>query len=197
MPSIVIFIAVALSFITGAVFAVVFKRNYPTAAALACTVTADIFLVLLDDYYAIALVFFSAAQVLYMIRILRNEKFKSGWSLKNKLNIILRLITIPAATIAVSLTIGFDILLILVCFYIVNFVYNVVFAFIDFKRDMIFAAGLLLFLGCDICVGLMNLPDYTSVTLPINMIYNFMWAFYLPSQILIALSVIKKAQTRA
>ena len=51
----------------------------------------------------------------------------------------------------------------------------------------LFALGLTLFVGCDVCVGIFNLPGL----LP-DALYQFsrigMWLFYLPSQVLIALS---------
>ena len=61
------------------------------------------------------------------------------------------------------------------------------------KGRVIYAAGMLLFLLCDINVGLFNMVGY--VVVPEN-IYHIlfslssilMWAFYTPAQVLIAVS---------
>lgn len=52
--------------------------------------------------------------------------------------------------------------------------------------DRLFAAGLLLFLGCDLCVGLRNLPVPDPVQ---NMAYALNWIFYIPSQVLLTVSL--------
>lgn len=56
-----------------------------------------------------------------------------------------------------------------------------------------FAVGFLLFLLCDINVGLFNLSGFLSVGPVYDIIYGIssilMWTFYAPSQVLIALSV--------
>ena len=56
------------------------------------------------------------------------------------------------------------------------------------RRWRLFALGLTLFVGCDVCVGLFNAlppgsPRYFAVSIG-------MWLFYLPSQVLIALSAL-------
>jgi hypothetical protein len=61
------------------------------------------------------------------------------------------------------------------------------------KSDSIFAAGLVLFLLCDINVGLFNLSGFVSVTgRVVEILYSLssilMWTFYAPSQVLIAIS---------
>ena len=58
------------------------------------------------------------------------------------------------------------------------------------KRFIIFFIGLLLFIGCDICVGLFNFSS-VGVSLSrevLNFVGAAIWAFYLPSQTLIVLS---------
>ena len=54
------------------------------------------------------------------------------------------------------------------------------------RQRRIFAAGLTLFAGCDLCVGLFNvLPPGSAPYIAVSV---GMWLFYLPSQVLIALS---------
>ena len=58
----------------------------------------------------------------------------------------------------------------------------------------IFALGLTLFVGCDICVGLFNvLPTVSPLFSAVSV---GMWFFYLPSQVLIALSAQPKEVAR-
>ena len=52
--------------------------------------------------------------------------------------------------------------------------------------DRLFAAGLLMFFGCDLCVGLRNLPVPELVQ---NMAYALNWVFYIPSQVLLTISL--------
>ena len=54
------------------------------------------------------------------------------------------------------------------------------------KRGRTFALGLTLFVGCDACVGLYNVLPLASPLYPTASVG--MWFFYLPSQVLIALS---------
>lgn len=58
-----------------------------------------------------------------------------------------------------------------------------------------FSAGLVLFVCCDLCVGLQNLSAFPS-RVRARRLFAFarvgMWLFYLPSQVLITLSAGKK-----
>ena len=54
------------------------------------------------------------------------------------------------------------------------------------ERWRAFALGLTLFVGCDVCVGLFNVLPPGSA--PYFAVSVGMWLFYLPSQVLIALS---------
>lgn len=78
--------------------------------------------------------------------------------------------------------------------YITMLVANVADAFIickKGKKNILFAVGLSLFLGCDVCVGLHNFGTVLNVALPMWLVAfasYAMWAFYLPSQVLITCS---------
>lgn len=60
------------------------------------------------------------------------------------------------------------------------------------KKNVYSAVGMMLFLLCDVNVGLFNLSDFLSVGPVYNIIYSLssilMWAFYAPSQVIISLS---------
>ena len=60
------------------------------------------------------------------------------------------------------------------------------------RPGRLFALGLALFVGCDVCVGLFNAlpapsPLYSAASVG-------MWLFYLPSQALIALSALPEKE---
>ena len=58
------------------------------------------------------------------------------------------------------------------------------------RRGRMFGLGLLLFVGCDVCVGLHNLAGLPA---PLSAFAQVgMWLFYLPSQVLIVLSIPKE-----
>ena len=65
---------------------------------------------------------------------------------------------------------------------------NTVLAWRMGRPGRLFAVGLTLFVGCDVCVGLFNAlppgsPPYSAASVG-------MWFFYLPSQVLITLSAL-------
>ena len=60
------------------------------------------------------------------------------------------------------------------------------------RQRRIFAAGLTLFAGCDLCVGLFNVLPPSAPLYPVSSVG--MWFFYLPSQVLIALSALPEKE---
>ena len=65
------------------------------------------------------------------------------------------------------------------------------------SQNRMFRVGLVLFLLCDVCVALRNLSMFVPVTngmveLAVSVASVLIWVFYLPSQVAIALSVVRK-----
>lgn len=185
-------------------FAMIFmpdtSRDNPVMlAALFFTAISDLFILVLDKYYEIGLVTFIIVQSIYLYRLYADRLKKIYISLAVRLAVM-------AAIIITFAAMGKLNLLVAECaIYITMLVANVVDAFIICKkgvRNLIFAIGLLLFLGCDICVGLDNFGSVLNVAMPSGLVAfaSFaIWAFYLPSQVLITLSVkgglnLKKSQ---
>ena len=54
------------------------------------------------------------------------------------------------------------------------------------KEYLIFSLGLLLFIGCDINVGLNNVHLFEGIDY--SLVNFLMWVFYLPSQVLLSLT---------
>ena len=156
-------------------------------AALFFTAVSDLFILVLDDYYEIGLVTFIITQSIYVYRLYADRL--------NKIWITLTVRAVVSVTLIIIMYFVTEInfLIVEVGFYIVMLVGNVVDAMLLCRKgreNLLFAIGLLLFLGCDICVGLrqgsrvgMDLDEAT-----LNTVQFFIWFFYLPAQVLITLS---------
>lgn len=166
-----------------------------TQIALVCTVFADLFLVVLTPINREAgMVFFALAQICYFLRIYFEQDSKK---LKNA-HIIARLSAIIVALSATVIVLKdkTDFLSLISLFYYANLITSIVFAFINGKKSLVFAIGLVLFAMCDALIGLSTMADlYISVaegTLLYSIIhpsFDLAWVFYVPSQALIAISV--------
>ena len=147
--------------------------------ALALTALADLFLLVLNRHYGVGVAIFLAVQTLYLIRLRRDGADSAPW-LRAGLALILALAVYGLGLLSP--------LNLLVCLYFSQLLSNTCLAWtVKGRSRRLFALGLTLFVGCDVCVGLFNL----SVLVP-DALYQFarvgMWLFYLPSQVLIALS---------
>jgi len=139
--------------------------------ALLFTAGADWFLLVRNSHLELGLVLFLVVQTLYLIR-LRRMGAGSHFLLRSTLALIL-----GAAVFAFDLVSPLNLL---VALYFSQLVSSTLLAWS--VRRWIFAAGLTLFVCCDLCVGMFNLGilrAFSSVG---------MWLFYLPSQVLIVLS---------
>lgn len=172
------------------------KDNALKVAALACTLGADYCLVVCSPVQQLwGMVFFLATQIFYAIWLHLSSRKK--WVL------ILRTLLIAAIEIVAALVLGnkLDLLVVVSVCYYANLIVNIIEAFTIFKRAPLFAIGLALFILCDTVVGL---QAAAGVYLPIAegsllhrilfMDFFLSWFFYLPSQVLIALSLQKKPE---
>lgn len=143
-----------------------------TALALAFTALADLFLLVLDCCYPLGVAVFCAAQACYALRLGAPSLRRAG----------LRLALALAAVGAVAALGLLTALNALAAVYFTQLVLNALGALALRPRNPLFAAGLVLFLGCDICVGLHALfPQLPLAAFG-------MWLFYLPSQVCLTLS---------
>lgn len=152
--------------------------------ALALTAGADWFLLVRGDHYALGIALFLCVQTVYLLR-LRRAGAPAAWPLRAGLALGagLGLYALQMAT-PVNLLAGL---------YFSQLLSNTILAWTrPGRRWRLFALGLTLFVGCDLCVGLFNVlppaaPLYPAVSLG-------MWLFYLPSQVLIALSALPEKE---
>jgi hypothetical protein len=158
-------------------------REKTVSLALILTMIADVFLLVLNRWYAAGIACFLGVQILYAARL----KVKDGsWT-----RILMFLLPI-AAGLAVYTSYGFGLTEALAVAYITLFACNLVQAVGRAKRDpkrkwILFAAGLALFFCCDLCVGLHNMPGAGGEILQ-RFANVAMWGFYLPGQVLIRTS---------
>ncbi len=172
--------------------------------ALAFTVVSDM-LILLSDYYFYGVLTFIMAQQLYGMRIteLKNRERDSNGPKSLSRDLVIRLLYQGAFVLLLGIllwlaNVNIDALLAVSIFYFISICTNVLRILKltvnhhDKKDIMYFAIGMVLFLLCDINVGLFNLSGFLSVTPAYEMVYSIssilMWTFYAPSQVFIALS---------
>ena len=169
------------------------KDSIISVAALFFTLISDTFLILIIQR-EIAMISFSVVQILYFIK-LKN--------LNNELKTITKIDSIRFIRILLILIIVFiitfnnlDFLILITTFYFVMLFFNFIDSIKIFKIHPTISIGLLLFILCDIFVGL----DFLKASLPldklplanfiINIDFNFIWFFYTPSQVLLVLSIL-------
>ena len=160
-------------------------REKTVSIALIFTAAADVFLLVLDRWYAAGVLCFIVVQILYAARLQK----ESGPS-------VLSFLLPAAAGLLVYTSYGFGLTEALAGAYIALFAVNLARACLLAKRSperrwILFAAGLALFFCCDLCVGLHNMPDMGGPALQ-RFANVAMWGFYLPGQVLIRTSAYTK-----
>ena len=156
--------------------------------ALALTAGADWFLLVRNDHYALGVALFLCVQGVYFVR-LRRAGAPAAYPLRSGLALGAGL-AVCAAGMAVGQAAPLNLLAAL---YFSQLLSNTVLAWrLKGRRWRRFALGLTLFAGCDVCVGLFNALPAASPLYPAASVG--MWLFYLPSQVLIALSALPEKE---
>ena len=188
------FTSIVLAFSFSLIFLNFKKGQYITQLALLFTVIADVFLVLArPQNQSVAMTSFSITQVLYFTKLLKETESK-----KVRLsNLITRIVAIVVIEVTTLFVLGekADFVSLISMFYFINLILNMIFAFVNFKKNPLFAIGLLLFMFCDIFIGLqcaigvyIDIPS-TSIIYKITFSpFNWAWLFYIPSQALLSIS---------
>ena len=159
--------------------------------ALACTVVADYFLVLCSPIEQLwGMLFFLAAQLQYAV--LLHRTYARKWVLYVRLALTVAAVTITCLVLRENTD---ALALISMCYY-ANLITNILTAFLQFKRCRLLSIGFVLFLLCDTVIGLQSASGVYRPIHEDSLIYRIIfmdfflsWFFYLPSQVLIALSV--------
>lgn len=153
-----------------------------TGLALAVTAVSDVFLLLLNRNYLLGVGLFCVVQLCYGIRIFRANGGKSWWALR---------LGLSGAALVGLRTLGLlDRLNGLALVYFSNFLCNVLSSLAcRGVRARQLSVGLSLFLCCDLCVGAFQNPALVPPALA-DFAWIGMWLFYLPGQVLVALSAL-------
>ena len=154
-------------------------------AGLLLTVIADLFL-LVFQYFTLGVSVFSVVQIIYSIR------YDAGSVYSILRNYLIIFLCIIASYLIVNFyIIKIEFLYAIALFYAFGLVINVVKAIKASKNGLfpspnkyMIVLGMILFLLCDINVGLFN----TIAQQFSNTSYVLIWFFYLPSQVLLSLS---------
>ncbi len=189
--------AIALACLFCILFAQTSRSFLFTQLALVFTLIADYFLVYLEEVQkAPAMLCFSVVQIAYFLRLYYENESKS----RRTLHLCLRAV-LSVAIIAVTLAVlgkNCDGVALVSMFYYVNLILNAFFACMDFKKNPIFAIGLILFILCDTVIGLSQIGLYLPLSEDSVMYriispgFDLAWAFYLPSQALLAISLLPR-----
>lgn len=182
------FFSIVVCFVYGLIWA---GKEPLTVAGLACTVAADLFLVVCDPIQRTwGMVFFLMAQSLYAVRLHRVIASRVFLGLR------VGILCLGAAVAWILLGEKTDLLAILSILYYANLILNIFAAFSRFKTEKLVAVGFLLLILCDTVIGLqvacgayLPISEGSVIYKIIFMDFHLSWFFYLPSQVLLALSV--------
>ena len=159
------------------------------------TLCADVFLVLPKkltyNNQVAGMALFSLVQLFYFAYLFFKTKNKK----MRLVHGIVRGAAVVIAEVAMVIVLkkNTDFLSVLSLFYIANLFVSVVFAYAQGKKELLFAIGLTLFLCCDLFVGFsaaigtyIQVAESSLLYKIVHANFNFVWFFYLPSQVLIA-----------
>lgn len=177
--------------------------------AYVCTAVSDYFLTITADRYEIAVGVFIGAQLFHFLRIstARGTVSREAGVRHPRLGILLsvlsRVILTALLLIVLHLTGLWSLLNALAVIYFVELLMNTVDAAFTAEhgvRFAVMAVGFLLFICCDVTVGLRALAEDGTLSMtPDRFALNtyLTWVFYLPSQVLIILSVLARKKAPA
>jgi len=189
------------SIILNCVFALAFVMPGKIAlvvGGLVFTVVADYFLIVsspIDREWG--MVAFSCTQICYAAYLVLIENRKNF----RKIALITRISLVLAAEIIALIVLKdkVDLVSVLSVFYICNLALSIAFAFTQGKERLLFAIGLCWFIMCDLFVGFsaaegvyFDIPTGSLLYKIVFADFNFIWFFYAPSQVMIALTVAKE-----
>ena len=183
------FSCVVLCFIFTLLF-VQKDKNIFISIGLFFNCIADIFLVLNYDEsnFLAGVSIFLFAQLCYAIYTIMLNKSKTA----KIVNIVLRSIVIVAIGI-IGYIFGLTLYEIFSIIYITNFVLSCIYTFIYFKTELFYAIGSLLYIVCDIIVGITNggakILGLSGSFIDFLYSFDMAFVFYIPGVFVIALQV--------
>ena len=172
------YLSVLLNLLAGCLFFLQERAYFPILLALLGTAVADYFLLVANSHFLLGISFFIIVQLLYLL-FLKKTTGKSLW--------IVRLATLLAVLFLLLVSRQLTLLNLLCGIYISLLFGNFTVSLLHCrtKEFKLLSLGFLLFLFCDLCVGLYNILPFSNALFWIGI---GMWFFYLPSQVLISSS---------
>ena len=167
--SLIKYVGVVLCFVRA-----VYRKNRIVALAFGLTLISDFFLLLLNRHYVAGVCFFVLVQLTYLYFLYRQQC---------KPCFLFRGIVLFLGLIVLLVNRQISLLNVVTLFYFTTLLGNALSSFTNPGLRMM-SLGFVLFICCDICVGLHNLLPYGKLY---DVITYCMWLFYLPSQVLICL----------
>ncbi len=166
------------------------RGNMLNIIGLFFTVLADFCLVVCNPIERLwGMVFFLIAQTCYATMLHRQNLHKVLLPIRIALSVVVEVLAI------MILKDKTDALALVSMAYYVNLIMNLICAFSRFKKNMLLAFGFVCFLLCDTVIGLqvaagtyLPIQEGSMVYRLIFMDFNLSWFFYLPSQVMIALT---------
>ena len=170
------------------------RKNPLLAAGLMCTVGADYCLVMCSPIQQLwGMVFFLGAQTFYAIHLHLQKKSTP---------LLITRLALTVAGVLIAILVLQDktdaLALVSICYY-ANLIMNLIVACTQWKNCKLLPIGFLLFILCDTVIGLqvasggyLPIPEGSWLHELLFMPFNLSWFFYLPSQVLIALSSLTK-----
>lgn len=168
-----------------------------TQAGLIFTVISDLFLVVIEPMMQlVAIIFFTMAQLCYFARIYSEESRIKARRVHLGVRLTLSLVAIAATFIVLGK--AADALALVSIFYYANLISNIIFAFGKARISLLFPLGLVFFALCDAQIGFkvlienyITVSDDSFLNALVYPGFNFAWLCYVPSQTLIALSLVE------
>ncbi|MBR4767368.1 MAG: hypothetical protein IK088_00135 [Lachnospiraceae bacterium] len=186
-PAILCQLTTFLSFLTAVAGAVILKRKELVflSIAMCFTVAADVFLVWIDGFYEIAVTIFLFAQIMHFLRLAAAGR---PW----KTSLMIRIITTVLGIVLVITFRMVSYLTVAGVLYAAEILINTVDSGIIMRKQRRFSwcfAGFILFLLCDVTVGLRGIGNELRLSYQADdIIGRLTWIFYIPSQVGIVLS---------
>jgi len=150
-------------------------------AGLLFTVGADYFLVI-QNHHLMGVAVFCFAHVCYILRGLNSEKHKQKMAL----------VVAPFLTMAIVIAFANGAIFVLAGIYATLFSLNIAvnLKFCKINKPIVLT-GLILFALCDVNVLLFNSPHQLGIPVVFPFAFQLIWVFYLPSQLLLAVSGVR------
>lgn len=195
------YLAIVIAILFSLTYLKINKKIALASLGFALTGVADYFLAYSNPIQELSgVTLFCAVQLAYFAYLFLLQEEKKS----RIIHLVLRIMVVVIAQVVLRIVVGerVDTLSKRSLFYIANLVVNLIIAITLKNKHPLFALGLALFLCCDIVVGL-NSAIGVYIDIPRNNIFykiafsdfDFAWFFYLPSQVIIAISIMLKGKT--